>query len=146
MVHPTMRRNQWHLCLEVYRSTLIHHLFRHSTSSSWSLQNLISCLSTQALVKSMTCDQSFCLDALECSHSWCAYTVHSTLTGYVASHQAVALHSWLYHFWMSQEWTTAFRLTLRDQKEFQSSLPVWGYPWGRFRRTLLLVEVVSTSK
>jgi len=37
------------------------HLSRHSTSSSWSLQNLITCLSMQALAKSISCDQSFLL-------------------------------------------------------------------------------------
>jgi len=30
---------------------------RHSSSSSWSLQNLITCLSMQALAKSISCDQ-----------------------------------------------------------------------------------------
>jgi len=37
------------------------HLSRHSTSSSWSLQNLITCLSMQALAKSISCEQSFLL-------------------------------------------------------------------------------------
>jgi len=35
------------------------HLFRHSTNSSWSLQNLITYLSTQGLAKSISCDQYF---------------------------------------------------------------------------------------
>ena len=74
------------------------HLLRYSNSSSCSLQNLITCLSMQALANSSSCDQSFCLDALEYSHSLCGYTVHSTLTGYDASHQVRGLHPWEYHF------------------------------------------------
>ena len=27
IIHPTSHRNQWHLCLEVYRSTLIQHTY-----------------------------------------------------------------------------------------------------------------------
>ena len=27
LVHPTMYRNQWYFCLEVYRSTLIQHTY-----------------------------------------------------------------------------------------------------------------------
>jgi len=37
------------------------HLFRHSTNSSWILQNVITCLSIQAVAKSISCDQSFLL-------------------------------------------------------------------------------------
>jgi len=44
------------------------HLSRHSTSSSWSLQNVITRLSMQALAKSISCELS-CLDTLECSFS-----------------------------------------------------------------------------
>jgi len=37
------------------------HLSRHSTSSSWSQQNLITFVSRQALAKSISCDHSFLL-------------------------------------------------------------------------------------
>jgi len=67
----------------------------------------------------------FCyLEALECSHPWCGYTDPSTLIGNVTFHQVRAIHSWVYHFWMSPEWNTEFRLTMRDQKESHPSLPV----------------------
>jgi len=39
-------------------------LSRHSISSSWILQNLITCLSMQALPKYISCEQSFCLHNL----------------------------------------------------------------------------------
>jgi len=45
------------------------HLFRHFTSLSWILQNLLTCLSTQALAKSMSCDQSFSFDTFDFSHT-----------------------------------------------------------------------------
>ena len=45
------------------------HFDRHSASSSWSLPNLITCLSMQALAESSSCDKSFSLDTLECSHT-----------------------------------------------------------------------------
>jgi hypothetical protein len=52
------------------------HLFHHSTRSSWSMLNLITCLSTQALANSIryTYSQS---SLLECSHSWCGYTAQT---------------------------------------------------------------------
>ena len=116
------------------------HLLRHSTSSSWSLQNLITCLSIQALANSSSCDQSFYLDALEFWHSWCGCTVHSTLTGYDASHQVRALHPWEYHFWISPGWTTVSRLEPHDLMNFQSLLAVWGHHSGRWWRTLSLAR------
>ena len=83
----------------------------------------------------------FFFAALEFFRSWSGYIVHSTLTGCVVGHEVRALHSWAYYFWMSPEWTTASRLTLRDQKEFQFSLAVWGYHhWGRWRRTLFVAR------
>jgi hypothetical protein len=41
------------------KDLVLKHILRHSTSSSWSLQNLIARLSMQALAKSISCDQSF---------------------------------------------------------------------------------------
>ena len=116
------------------------HLLRHSTSSSWILQNLITCLSMEALAISISYDQFFYLDALECSHSWCGYTVHITLTGYDASHQVRVLQPWEYHFWISPGWTTVCRLAPRGLKNFKSSPAVWGHRSGRWRRTLSLAR------
>ena len=86
-------------------------LFAPICKSSWSLPFLITSLSMQALTNSNSSGNLFYLEALECSQSWCGYTVHSTLTGYVAGHQVRAFHFWAYHFLMSPEWTTASRLT-----------------------------------
>jgi len=62
LIHLTMHRNQWHLCLEVYRSTLIQHNYLATPPvhlgvyKTWSLV----CLGI-ALAKSISCDQSFLL-------------------------------------------------------------------------------------
>ena len=53
-------------------------LSRHSKISSWILYKLISCVSMQALATSIGCDQSFHLDTVVCSHSWCVYNVRNT--------------------------------------------------------------------
>jgi hypothetical protein len=59
------------------------HLFRHFTRSFWSLLNLITNLFMQALANSIRNVQYFFyLEAPECFHSWCGYTVYSNL-GYV---------------------------------------------------------------
>ena len=124
----------------VQSDTHSKHYLRHSKSSSWNLSYLITSLSMQALAKSSSYDNFFYLDALQCSHSWCGYTFHTTMTGYVVGPQLRAFHSWVYHFWMSPEWNTASHLTMREQ-EWQSSLPVWDYHlWGRWRRTLFVAH------
>jgi len=100
------------------------HLLRHSTSTSWNLPiSSLLCL-CKHLSSPSSLTKIFNLVALECSHSCCGYAVHSTLTGYVKSYQVCAIHSWAYHFRILPELTTASRLTLRDQKEFQTSFPV----------------------
>jgi len=114
----------------------------------WSLLSLCKHLPSPAAVTKL-----FHSDALQLSYSWCENIVHSTLTGYFVAHQVLAVHSWAYHLWITPEWTTASRLTLRDKKEFQSSLPVWGYHHkGTSRRTLCVarwggryVEVTPTQ-
>ena len=82
----------------------------------------------------------FCLDTLECSHSWCVFTVHSTLTGHDASHQVRALHSLIYYSWMSLEWTTVGHSKPHGLKKSQISPVVWGSNSGRRRRTLSLAR------
>jgi hypothetical protein len=127
---------------EVQKDSDWKHLLRHSKSLFCSLPYLITSLSILPLAKSIHCDQSFLL-----RHTWVfslvmrIYIVHSTLTGYVVSLQVRALHSWVYHFWMSPEWTTLLRLTLHDLKNFQFSDAVWGRQcWGRWIHILSLAR------
>jgi len=45
LVRPTMLRNQWHLCLEVYRSTLLQHTYFATPQvhiGSWKTWSLVS--------------------------------------------------------------------------------------------------------
>ena len=99
------------------------HFLRHSSSSSCSLPHLINSLSMQGLAKSSQLwPMSFYLCALECSLTWCGYTVKRILTGYVIGHQDRAFNSWAYHFWMSPEWTTEPCLKLRERS---SNLHFW---------------------
>ena len=136
LVRPTIHRNQWHLCLGVYSSTFIQNTSRHTIRSSWCLQKFFNCLSTQALAKSISCDQSILLRYSRVSHSWCVYTVHSTLTGWAASHQVRAFHSLIYYSWMSLEWTTVNHSKPHGLKKTQSSPVVWGSHWGRRRLSM----------
>jgi len=75
----------------------------------------------------------FCLDTIECSDSWCVYTVHSKLTGYDAGNLVRAIHSCIYFSWMSAEWITVVHWISHDQEKFQSSPVVWGRHSGRWR-------------
>jgi len=117
------------------------HLFRHSASSSWGLPYLINSLSMQALAKSSNCDQSFLLRS-----TWVFSLViriyRPQYTERVCCGSPSSCISFL-GISMSPEWNTASRLTLRDQKEFQSSLPVWGHHhWGRWRHTSFVARWV----
>ena len=148
LFHPTMHRNQWHLYFEVYRSTLIQHTYLATPRDhlgvykTWSLVCLCKHLPNRLVVTNV-----FCLDTLGCSHSLCVYTVHSTLTGYDEVHQVRKLHSLIYYFWMSPEWTTVSHSTPHGLKKFQSSPVFWGPYSGRQRLLrLLLVEVECTTK
>jgi len=81
--------------LEVYRSTLIKHSYLASPPvqlevyKTWSLV----CLCKHSLSPSAV-TKRFCLDTLECSHSWCLYTVHSTLSWCDAGHQVCVFFLW----------------------------------------------------
>jgi len=119
-----MYRNEWHLCFEVYRSTLIEPTYLATPPvylgiyKTWSLH----CLRKHSLNPSAVTN-CFCLDTLDCSHSWCVPAVPSTLTGYDAGHQVRALHSSIYYSWTSPEWTTVCHSTPHGLKKFHSS--VW---------------------
>ena len=71
--------NQWHLCLEVYRSTFIHHTYFATSPvhfgfyKTWSLVCLYRHLLNPWVVTNL-----FCLDTPECSHSnaYIPSTVH----------------------------------------------------------------------
>ena len=141
LVHPTMHRNQWHLCMEVYRSTLIQHTYLATPPFHLGVYKTLSlvCL-CKHLPNPLVVTNLFCLDKLECYHSWCVYTVHSTLTEYDAGHQIRTLNSLIYYFWLSQEWTTVSHSTPHGLKKFQPSPVVWGPYSGRRGRTLPLAR------
>jgi hypothetical protein len=141
IIHPTKHLNQWHLCLEVYRSTLIQHTYLATppvhlgVCKTWSLV----CLCRHSLTPSVVTNP-LCLDTLEWSDSWCVCTVHSTLTGCDASHQVRAFYSLIYYSWMSLEWTIVGHSTPHSLKKSQSSNVVWGRNLSRRRRTLSLAR------
>ena len=114
------------------------HLSRHSTSSGYSLQNLIICMSMQALAKSIRCAISFCLITLECSHSWCVCTVHRTVTGCDASHQVREYHSLICYTWMSQESNVVGHSKPHVLKKSKTLSVFWVPHSRRRRRTLSL--------
>jgi hypothetical protein len=141
IIHLTMHRNQWHLCLEVYRSTFIQHTYLATPPvhlGACKTRSLV-CLCKHLLNPSFWTNP-FCLDTLKFSHSCCVCTFHSTLTGCDASHQVRALHSLIYYSWMSLEWTTVGRSKPHGLKNSQSSPVVWGPHSGRRRRSLSLVR------
>ena len=85
-------------CTEALRfNTLISPLLQLIFEST-KLENF---LSMEAIDKSIIFDQTFCLNTLQLSHSYCVYTIHSTLTGCTAGHQVRALHSLIYYSLMS---------------------------------------------
>jgi hypothetical protein len=121
-----MYRNQWRLCLEVYKNTLIEHTNLTTSPGhlgvykTWSL--VCRC---KNLLNPSAVTYRFCLYTLQRSHLSCVYTVHNTLTGYEAGHQVRTLHSSIYYSWMSPEWTTVCH-PKHGLKKFQSSPVVWG--------------------
>ena len=125
LVHPTMYRNQWNFCLEVYRSISIEHSylanppFQLGVYNTWSI--VCPC---KHLLNTSVVTNHFCLDTLECSHSWCVYTDNSKLTGYDVGHQVHVLHSSIHYSCMSPEWTTVCHSPPHGLKKFQS-WPVW---------------------
>jgi len=139
LVHSKMHRNQWHLCLGVYKNNFIQHTYHATPPIHFGVYNTLSlvCLCKQSL-NPLAVTNRFCLDTLECCHSWFVYTVHSTLTKYGAGHQFRAIYSSIYYSWMSQEWTTLGHSTPHGLKKFQSSPVVWGPHSERWRRTLSL--------
>ena len=61
LVYPTMYQNKWHFVWRCKKHFDSAHFDRHLTSSSCSLPNLITCLSMQALARSISRYQSFLL-------------------------------------------------------------------------------------
>jgi hypothetical protein len=135
LLHCTMLRNQWHLCLLVDKRIYIKRVFlpfQLSLLDSAELDQLFM----ESLAKSMSCDHSFYLDALECSHSW--YTVHSTFRGYGVCHKVRVPHPWVQDSWMLLEWIFVYHLTPHDLKKFQSLLAIWSHQRVKWRNPLFL--------
>ena len=112
------------------------HLFHHSTRSSWSLLNLITCLFMQALPNSIRYAKSVLLRStwvfslvMRIYRSQCIDRVWR-------DHLVRARHLLIYYLWMSPEWTTVCNLTAHDLKELQFSFEVWGYHPSRGKPSL----------
>jgi hypothetical protein len=116
------------------------HLSRHSTSLSWILQNLITCLSMQALAKSISCDQSVLL-----RYTWVfSLVMRMYRPRYIyrvwRESPSSCTSFLIYYSWMSLVWTTVGHSTPHGLKKSQSSPVVWGRHSGRRRRTLSLAR------
>ena len=127
--------------LDVYSSTFIHYIYLGTTPvhlrvcKTWPHPFLCKHLLNPSVLAN-----PFYLNTLECSHTWCECTVHSTLTGCDAIHQVCALHSLIYYSWMSLEWTTVGHSKPHCLKKSKPSPVFWGRHLGRRRRTLSLVR------
>ena len=120
------------------------HLFHHSTRSSWSLLNLIICLSMQAFAYSIRYAQYFLLRSnwvfslvMRIYRSQCIDSVWRESPSSCTSAFGI----------LSLNVTTMnhCHLTAHDLKELQSSLEVWGFHPSRGITFLLFVEAVGTQ-